>query len=267
MLFLVTLVAVAFCSDGMHTNEDLKASSIDLLNAADEIISRSFKQSAVTINFIISLRDETKRERSILINNLVARCDVVVVEDAAAITQRHRLYNVIFIDNFKSFLRLIRQMSAKTFVIDGFYLVIFVEGQIPEMAQITKLLWSIFIYNVDFLVEAETGLSLLTFLPFLKTNCVDEKCEKRCGDSTPVVLHSFKRNQSFVGKSFFPEKMNNLYKCPIKVVTFNCPPMMTIHYDENKKIKLGGIDGEMLKTLAEIFNFEIDLFHISDTIR
>lgn len=262
---LILILAVVSCY-GLHINEDLKPSSIDLTNAADEIISRSFKQSAVTINFIISLSDETKRERSMLINNLVARCDVVYIDDSAVITQRHRLYNVIFIDNFQSFLRLIRQMSAKTFVIDGYFLMIFVEGQIPEMAQVTKLLWSIFIYNVDFLVEAETGLSLLTFLPFSETNCVDEKCEKRCGDSTPMVLHNFKRNQSFVG-NFFPEKMRNLYKCPIKVVTFNCPPLMTIHYDENKSYKFGGIDGEMLKTLSEIINFEVDLFHISDTIR
>jgi hypothetical protein len=263
---LLLLVHVFVCCTGMFLNEDLVTSKSDLLHAADEIISRSFKSSAVTINFIISLSDETKRERNILINNLAARCDVVYVEEATVITHRHRLYNVIFIDNFKSFLRLSRQMSASTFVIDGYYLMIFVEGPIPEMAQITKLLWSIFIYNVDFLVEAETGLSLLTFLPFSETNCVDGKCEKRCGDSTPVELHSFKGNRSFVG-SFYPDKMMNLYKCPIKVVTFNCPPMMMIHYNEDKKYALSGIDGEMLKVLAKQLNFEIELIHISDAIR
>lgn len=265
MLCLLMVVAFSACYT-MQLKEDLRTPESDLVDAADKIISRSFKPSAVTINFIISLSDETKRERSILINNLVTRCDVVYVEDATTITQRHRLYNVIFIDNFGSFQRLIRQMSASTFVIDGYFLMVFVEGMIPELEQITRRLWSIFIFNVDFLVETETGLSLLTFLPFSETNCVDEKCDKRCEDSTPVVLHSFKGNRSFVG-NFYPEKMINLFKCPIKVVTFNCPPMMTIQSDDENGFRLRGIDGEMLKVLAEIFNFEIDLIHISDTIR
>jgi hypothetical protein len=80
------------------------------------------------------------------------------------------------------------------------------------------------------------------------------------------VLHSFKGNRSFAG-SFFPEKTANLFKCSISVVTFNCPPMMMIHYDQNGNYNLKGIDGEMLKILAEIFNFEINLIHISDAIR
>jgi hypothetical protein len=264
MLFLI-LIALSGCF-ALH-NDTLQAFDDDLLHAAEEIITRSFKPAAVTINFISALSNETKRERSVLINSLVARCgDAVFVENAQAITQRQRLYNVIFIDNFESFLRLIRQMSANTFVIDGYFLMIFVEGEIPEMPQITKRLWSIFIHNVAFLVETETGLSLLTFLPFSETNCVDGKCEKSCGDSTPVVLHSFKGNRSFAG-SFFPEKTANLFKCPIRVVTFNCPPMMMINHYENSNYSLKGIDGEMLKVLAEIFNFEINLIHISDSIR
>ena len=263
-MFILLLVAFSGCY-GLHI-ESLQASNNDLLKAADEIISRSFKSNAVTINFIISLSDETKRERNVLINNLIARCDVVYIENAEVITQRHRLYNVIFIDNFESFLRLIRQMSANTFVIDGYYLMIFVEGELEEMPQITKCLWSIFIHNVGFLVETKTGLSLLTFLPFSDSNCVDGKCEKICGDSTPVVLHSFKGNRSFA-KSFYPDKMTNLFECPVKVVTFNSPPTMMIHYSENGKFELRGIDGEMIQLLSEIFNFQINLVHISDTIR
>lgn len=264
MLFLF-LVALSGCF-AAH-NDSLHDSSNNLLHSAEEIITKSFKPNAETINFIIALSDETKREWNVLINNLVARCgDVVIIEDAEIISQRRRVYNVIFIDNFKSFQRLTRQMSANTFVIDGYYLMIFVEGEIEELPQITKKLWSIFIHNVDFLVETKTGLSLLTFLPFLETNCVDGKCDKRCGDSTPIVLHNFKANRSYVG-GFYPEKIRNMFECPIKVVTFNCPPMMMISYLDDEIYQLQGIDGEMLKVLGEIFNFEIKLIHISDTIR
>ena len=87
-MYILVLVAFSGCY-ALHI-ENLQASNNDLLKAADEIISRSFKSSAVTINFIISLSDETKRERNVLINNLVARCDVVYIEDAEIITQRHQ---------------------------------------------------------------------------------------------------------------------------------------------------------------------------------
>jgi hypothetical protein len=268
-LKMLFLLFVTFSGGSVLHNDTFIESNNDLLLAAEEVISKSFKPNALTINFISALSNETKREWNILINNLVVSCgDVAFVEDADDISHRHRhrLYNVIFIDNFKSFLRLFRQMSENTFVIDGYYLIIFLEGEIPELPQITKHFWSIFIHNVGLLVKAKTGLSLLTFLPFLETNCVNGKCEKSCGDPTPIIFYSFAKNRSFVG-SFYPEKMMNLFNCPIKVVTFNCPPMMMISYDSDGKYQLKGIDGEILKVLGKILNFDIELIHISDSVR
>jgi hypothetical protein len=43
--------------------------------------------------------------------------------------------------------------------------------------------------------------------------------------------------------------------------------MMMIHYDNKRHYTLQGIDGEMIKVLAEVLNFNIDLVHISDLIR
>lgn len=265
MLLSFVILVLPGCCVAL-SSEDLRSPYSDLQDAADEIISSSFKSNAVTINFIVSLSDETEHERNTLINNLVARCDVVYVETVQFITQRHRLYSVIFIDDFESFLRLSQQMSSRTFVIDGYFLVIFVKGAVPEIAEITKRLWSIFIYNVDFLFKDESGLNLMTFLPFSNENCSNGNCQKRCGDMTPVVIHNF--NESLTSKkNFFEEKISNLFQCPVKVVSFNCPPMMMIHYDKDRNYELRGPDGEMLKVLAEVLNFKIDLIHISDLIK
>lgn len=268
LCWLFVAVASSLCDSTLFNVDDSETTKSDLLDAVDEVLSNSFKSSAVTINFIVSLSDETKVESNILINNLVSRCDVVFIEDVQFITQRQRLHNVIFIDDFKSFLRLSQRMSSNNFVIDGYFLIVLVNGPIEEMSDITRWLWSVFIYKVDFVVEQDTVTSLITFLPFSQPpDCLNnENCKTRCDDSTPIVVQTF-QGSSQTKKNYFPEKISNMFQCPVKVVTFNCPPMMMIRYDEARNYELQGADGEMLKVLAEILNFKIDLIHISDSIR
>lgn len=259
-------VLLVFPCQGFLLEKDLSTSS-DLLDAADEIISANFKPNAVTINVILSLNDETKRNRSDLINNLVARCDVVLIEEVDSITHRQRLYNVILIEDFKSFLRLCPKLSSANFVIDGFFLLIAVKGSIPEIGEITKRLWKLLIHNAGILMTAENGTNLMTFFPFSKEQCDEGKCAKRCDDSTPHIVRNFNSTVTTKQEIFFPEKVSDMFQCPVKVVTFNTPPLMMIIYDSQRQFDLKGIDGEMLKVLSQILNFKIDLIHISDLIR
>lgn len=239
---------------------------VKLHDAAEEIISTSFG-SAVTINFVVSLIDETKRNQRDLINSLAQRCNVVFIEDVDNITPRQRLHNVIFIEDFQSFLRFSFRLSSENFVSHGHYLFVLVGGRPQEIDEMAKRLWTLFIYNVGFLMTAEDGTqSLMTFLPFSESNCGDGKCEKRCDDTRAVVIRNFKENASDWKGKYFPEKVSDLSKCPVKVVTFNCPPMMMIKY-QSDGFDLIGPDGEMLKSLSSLLNFQIDLIHISDLIR
>lgn len=261
------------------------STDVNLIDAAESVINTNFISKTSTINFVIALNNETKRERAVLINDLISRCDsVVFIEDVESIHPRHRLYNVLFVDDYKSFLRLYRQISADTFVIDGFYLMIFVQGLDPQLSEITKLLWSIFLFNIDFLAAAsdsddgvggsggervEEEVNLWTFIPF--TSCENGTChDRKCGDTTPKVIKKFIRGSAVDDVKIFPEKISNLHQCPVKIVTFNAPPMMMIHYPQpnDKKIfRLIGVDGEMIELLSRQLNFTIDLFHISDNIR
>lgn len=266
MLWRALLIFVLPCH-GFLLEDNLPVWKSDLFDAADDIISTSFKSDAVTINFIVSLSEESKRNQNYFINNLIERCDVVVVEDVPFILPRQRLHNVILIEDFQSFVHLVPHLSSKNFVIDGYFLLIFIKGPIPEIVEIAKELWKMFIYNVDFLVATEIGTNLMTFLPFSETNCDEGKCEKRCDGSTQLAITNFNKTL-MVKKDFYPKKISNMLQCPLKVVTFNCPPMMMIQYDEHRqKFNLRGIDGEMLQVLSELLNFEIDLIHISDLIR
>lgn len=281
-------------SDDDNDNDD------DLLLATSEIIFKGFA-SAVTINFILALSDETKVQHNRLIDNLIASCccaasasatrfkpkrqrqlTSVFVEDVNFITQRQKLYNVILIDTINSFHQLEARMSERSsnFVIDGYYLMIFVvERSIGELSEVTKRLWSRHsIYNVLIMLPAarrrslkdtlrassssstdeETRLSLITFKPFASPS--------KCDDSTPVTVNVFTSRGRFTTDQFFTGKLNDLSKCPIRVVSFNCPPMMMISYNKEGRVSLAGVDGRMLNTLSEVLKFSVDFIHMHDDI-
>lgn len=261
--------------------------SSDLVNASVEVITKGFGTNAVTINFISALSDETKVKHYSLIDHLILRCCAsemnterpltsVFIEDVNFISQRQRFYNVIFIDSIVSFRKIFAQMMIKNsnFVIDGYYLLVcYVDrGTINELDEdkiheITKGLWSISIYNVLILIpdvekegiKNESRLSLMTFMPFASS--------RKCDDSTPVTIDIFSNGKFQKKSQFFLSNTRNLSRCPIKVVSFNTPPMMMISYDEKHKFQLNGIDGKMLETLADTLKFSIDLIHFDDNIR
>lgn len=261
MLILLVVLAFPSLQGTLLNGEDLESSKSDLLGAVDEIILNSFKADAATINFVLSLSDEAKRKRSRLINNLVARCDVVYLEDVEFLAPRHRLFNVIFIEDFESFRRLSRRSLSDNFIIDGVFLFVLVNGTFEELPEVSRLLWKSFIRKVNFVVETEKGTNLLTFKPFANANN-----QIKCDESTPFSVKTFKRSVTDK-KNYFPAKISNMFQCPLKIVSFNTPPMMMIHYDSERNYKLKGIDGEMLTLLSEIFHFKIDLVHISDLVR
>lgn len=285
MLILIVIshfMFIKFTTADTASIESKISFHINLINAAEWVINTSFISKTSTINFIFALNNETKHEQFTLINDLILRCHdngvVLFVENVESIQPRHRLFNVVFVDDFKSFLRFFRKVSAETFVIDGFYLMIFVHGLVPvQLSEITKLLWSIFLFNIDFLAaesDVNEDVNLWTFIPF--TSCENDTChDRKCGDTTAKVINTF-INGSFTSTDNhendlnFPEKISNLHRCPVKIVTFNAPPMMMIKYpiEGNRKIfRLLGVDGEMIELMSRQLNFTIDLFHISDNIR
>lgn len=266
------------CAVGSRIAVDTTKS--DLLNAASDIILSDFAWKTEAINFIIALNNETKYEWNFLINDFIVENSgraTIYVEDTYFIRKRQRFYNILIVDTYKSFLNIYSRISTDTFVIDGFYLMICINRlNFMEIQEISKLLWNIFVYNIDFLLVDEHNINkinLLTFIPFVK--CENSSCgyeqKEVCGNTKPVIINQYVNGSFQLKTNHFPEKISNLHQCPVKIVSFNCPPMMMINYtvsnDGLKTFKLFGVDGEMTNTLAAELNFKIDLFHISDLIR
>lgn len=277
MRFIIAgfLIKIFILQESLQLDMSRRKESSDLFDAASDIISSNFAWKTEAINFIIALSNATKHEWNVLINDFVVRNSdsaVVYVEEANFVYKRKRFYNILIVDSYKSFQLISEKISTDSFVIDGFYLMICIKGiNLAEIEMMSKVLWNIFVYNVDYLVTDDAKkVNLLTFIPFSK--CEKDTCQENeyCGNIKPTIINQYV-NGSFQSRdNHYPEKITNLHQCPVKIVTFNCPPMMLIDYtgnDNNKKFKLNGVDGKMIETLADELNFTIDLFHISDSIR
>jgi hypothetical protein len=231
----------------------------NLVESANAIIAREFVWKTFAINYILALSDETKDEQMDLINDVVLTSSGhVFIEDLEHLMEnnRTRFYNVIFVDEFVSFVVLyenvIRKFSDK-FVMDGLFLLIFVNGSFPEIDLIVPHLWKNYTLNVNFLIEELDVVYLKTFVPF---------AAGKCGDTSLKIINHFVNGSFAKAGEFFPQKLSNLYQCPVKVVTFDCPPMMMIKRPKsaNESYQFHGVDGQIFTTIKERLNFKEDLF-------
>jgi hypothetical protein len=231
----------------------------NLVDSANAIIAKDFVWKASAINYILALSNETKNERADLINDLILKSSgIAFIEDLHHLMKnnRTRFYNVILVDEYKSFVELYETIIGKysdKFVMDGLFLLIFINGSFAEIDSVAELLWRNYTYNVAFLIENGDGVDLKTFIPFTPI---------KCSDTSLKIINQFVNGSFTKGENFFPEKLSNLYQCPIKVVTFDCPPMMMIKRPKrvNESYKFIGVDGEILTAVKHGLNFKENLF-------
>ena len=160
-------------------------------------------------------------------------------------------YNVvILVKNFEAFRTLFKKITSNQFIYDSIYLIVLTKGMIQETQEIFRMLWNIFIYNVDILVEEERFVSLLTFIPF-KTGL--------CNDTTPKTINKFESGK-WDSDVFFPNKFKNLHQCTIKIGTYAYEPIVTQIRLSDGSLQLVGSDVEMLKGISEVLNFKSDIY-------
>lgn len=252
-----------------HCNGSLNIDNLiihqsDLLDATLDFVRIVFVPKIKTLHLINGVAESESTELSrLLYNQLVKMSSTVLpifnenVDIHDTRINRKRIYSVLFIDNINSFDNFFENLSPQYFLHDGYILVVLVSGMVLELPLVTKQFWNIHMFNINFIVDDSGRILLLTFKPFDVTGC---------GDTSPLIINEYV-NGSYVSSAFFPQKIQNLHQCHIKVVTFNCPPMVMIHRMKNNSYDIAGIDGEILKGIAKILNFSIQIVNISDTIR
>lgn len=169
--------------------------------------------------------------------------------------KRPRKSSVILLENFECLLKL--ELSPEFFKFNGYFVIILVDGEIPQIERIFELLWNKQIFNVIVMhEEGNERISVKTFLPF--------KLGK-WSDTSPVLINEFKNGKFIEEENIFPDKMRNLQKCPIRVSASRNNPVVVIDTHPNGSHKLSGRDINLITTIAENLNFYIDYSYANET--
>lgn len=178
----------------------------------------------------------------------------VQLENASNLIQlsdRKRYFVVLFIDNLKSFTKILVQMTPKLFKLKGFFLIVLTNGRFSDTQIIFEACWKLFIHNVDVLLQDDYSVKLITFIPFKPT---------RCNDVSSMVINEFLIDAGlWKYNTFFPNKFHNLFNCTITIATFeNAPGVMQDPDDDN----IYGLDIDLMNNIAALMNFSLSLeFH------
>jgi hypothetical protein len=238
MLVALLLFVVAAASGSQSSESSLVAQALlSVISEASPDIS--------TINVIGDSDDVTKAIANEVAARLSSEMLLIHIGDLDNVhrVRQKRFYNVILLAGAEGCRKLIRAVENERFDYQGFYLVAMtrqLKNQYRDMELMLQSMWQHSIINVNILLKVnDERLDMFTYYPFTSAHC---------GVVRPV------RTDSFVNGSFtlstsvhFGDKLKNLHTCPLKVVTFDLPPMMTVKRKADGKFSLSGIDAELLK--------------------
>ena len=153
---------------------------------------------------------------------------------------RKKVNNIAIMKNLSEFVELASKMTSETFDYRGYYIIIFLDEH-TELDTVYKIAWNNSISNINAIKMTTGKWSISTFFPF---------SDNICGNSKPVTINT---------KNLFPDKIKNLYKCPIKFPKLNYYPGLIIEEKVNETI-VEGVDGDiMMKGLQMDFNFTVQI--------
>lgn len=158
--------------------------------------------------------------------------------------------NIFQLNTFEDFKAIFKTLSSEKFNFGGYFLLVVRKCSSIDANKVFEAVWRRFIYNLNILCEADDAVSIKTFLPFQSSSC---------GNTTSITLDIDSVH------TFFPEKLKNLFECPIKLATFFYPPITMRETLENGSYRYYGSEMELLFGLAEALNFSVDMTYIAQS--
>lgn len=206
------------------------------------IISPSSSSDLILNDFKSQLLKETFSSKTVSVRH---------ENELIPLKRKHRKRSVmILIEKFSDFEKIYIQMATE--ILNGHCIIVCLGSlTISELEKIFFNLWKNQVYNVVTVIRGNQELKLYTFMPFHKNSC---------GNTSPVLVNLY-RGGKFLNETrkLFPEKMKNLYGCPIRVSTSNdSVPFVSVTYFPNGTKSLKGSEITNLEALAENLNFKLD---------
>lgn len=233
------------------------AENSTLVKAVSDIFTEVFYLDITTVNLITSDSSNNSQVQDFK-NQLTAKSftssKAIIRQDSSNnhVGGQVKKFSIFIVNDLKELQDVFTKISAKIFKFNGFYLIVIIGDEVVELQKIFELFWNLQIFNLNIIYESSSNVvEVKTFMPF---------GAKKCNDMTPILINQYKDGEFINGvKDFFPDKVKNLYKCPIRVAVFNkSEPSVFVKHSEKGDLEFSGSDINMVKALAQNLNFKIN---------
>lgn len=164
--------------------------------------------------------------------------------------KRQRNFSIFLLNSLETFEIIHSKILPNRFKLDGYFVFVYLEGPFEGHHRVFEMMWEIGCSNVISIFDGERGdVEVQTFMPFQ---------EGKCFDTSPLVINKFKDGR-FSFAEFFPQKLFNLHRCPVRVSTANnAEPFIFAESNKNGSTRLSGRDIDLVAALSEALNFQIN---------
>lgn len=234
----------------------------NLTDAVVDVLIKSFRQKTSHLQFVEFVYNKTKNAEILETLQDEIKKEIGAVFSVQVETQikfqienLKKGFNVIFIDSYEAFRLIFEQIGMTNFSFQKYFMIVMaieVGDPITLCQRIFNDLWTKYIVNVDIVLKRQNDskIALYTYFPFEKNNC-----------ELPIVklLAEHQNDGKFNLSNYYPSKGLNFRGCPLILATANYPPFLVMNKSGSDSSDLGGIDGNIVKLLAETLNFKIIL--------
>lgn len=159
--------------------------------------------------------------------------------------------NVIQLDSATSFESNLKEVLLKKFEPSGFFLIVFENCSSVDSDKIFEEAWERYIYNINILCGDNDTTLIKTFMPFQRDSC---------GNTTSITIKDY---QSI--EDLYPDKLKNMFGCPIKLATFSYPPITMREIRSDGSFRYYGSEMELVFGLGKALNFSINMTYIAQS--
>lgn len=220
----------------------------DYLERAASSLINSFNQNKFNEIFVFNHAENF--EMQILLGNLWndKGLGVKVFDRRASNVQYARVKAcVMTFDREESFLETFKSFNLTQFDVHGFYVIVFAASVEVNTSTIFEMMWRKSFYNVNILIASDNkGVELSTFFPFQPN---------KCHATHSTAINWFDKN-SWANRDFFPKKLKNFHKCPIRFGFHEITGRFHRKAHDNGTAYYVGSDARILQVLVDALNFQ-----------
>ncbi|XP_039430296.1 uncharacterized protein LOC120413502 isoform X1 [Culex pipiens pallens] len=254
---ILYLAAVLDSSVPLRLN-DLAFPQDDLQEAVKSILSEYFVSNHSAVIVLRSARTgfDLEQLHSDILDRVMAQTSTSIAfmfpTTTSGLSQRPCFYNLLLIDGYLAFQTVIKQIDPDRNEFGGRFLFVMTSADRVEKVTLHSMfstLWSNNIVNVLVITKQYGEILMYSYFPYSADHC--EYTE-------PVLVDRW--DSGWDNINLFPNKLENLYGCPMRIASFDYPPFTMIARNScSGELRLIGYEGFLIDTIARKFNFSVEL--------